>query len=250
MSDLSQANTTVRSLLREVYGEQAGQGEEAFIKAGMYIGELVQLYALIRQYGCRSAAEVGMGSGTSSVVISKALHDNGGGPLVSIDPFQNVPAGFAGKGVQSLRAAGLAGAHRLLEQPDYLALPQLVAEGFRCDFFLVDGWHSFDYTLVDLFYADLLLNDGGVVAIHDTTMPCVHKAVHFLEAHKPYERLSPPVLKRLDSLAARGLRRLGQLLSGPAALRQAQARRQEWFALAAYWKKASRQLAEDHPVAF
>src|SRR5437868_9947045 len=42
-----------------------------------------------------------------SVVISQAIRDNGGGRLVSVDPFQTAPDGYAGKGVRSLEAAGL-----------------------------------------------------------------------------------------------------------------------------------------------
>jgi predicted O-methyltransferase YrrM len=251
MRDVSQADATVRELLRRVYGEAPdAYGDQAFIRAGMYTAELVKVYELIRAHGCRSAVEVGMACGTSSVVILQALADNGGGTLVSVDPFQTAADGYAGKGLQSVSAAGFAGQHRLVEKPDYLGLPQLVGEGVRCDFVLVDGWHSFDYTLVDMFYADLLLTPGGVLTVHDTGMPCVHKACAFLEAHKPYERLSAPVMKRLESLPRRLLRRAGTALAGPTALRAARSRRTEWFALAAYRKRASDQLREDHPVAF
>jgi len=138
----------------------------------------------------------------------------------------------------------------LLEQPDYLALPQLVAEGVRCDFVLIDGWHSFDYTLLDLFYADLLLNDGGLVAFHDTYMPCVYRAVRFLEAHKPYERLSPAMMPRLRSLPRRFVRRMKTFLSGPAAVREARERREDWYELAVYRKKSTEQVNEDHALDF
>jgi hypothetical protein len=103
----------------------------------------------------------------------------------------------------------------------------LVSEGARFDCVFIDGYHSFDYTLLDFFYTDLLLKVGGVVAIHDTVMPGVYKAVRFIETLKPYKRLSAPVMVRLDSLPRRIVRRAGQILGGPGALRDARARRRE-----------------------
>ena len=35
------------------------------------------------------------------------------------------------------------------------------------DFIFIDGWHTFDYTLVDMFYADRLLRIGGYLLIDD-----------------------------------------------------------------------------------
>lgn len=242
------AEDAVRAILSRAYSGEAAWGQDTFIRDGMYVAELARMYSALREHGCRSALEVGMACGTSSVVISQAIAENGGGTLVSVDPFQNKT--YGGKGLQALKTAGLDAGHRLVEELDYLALPRLVAEGLRCDFAFLDGWHSFDYTFIDLFYADLLLNDGGIMMLHDSVMPCVHKACMFLEGHKPYKRLSAPVLPRIDSLVGRGMRRLGTMFSGPEAMREMKSRREEWLALAAYQKVATQQVPEDHPVAF
>jgi predicted O-methyltransferase YrrM len=244
------AEDAVRDVLRRTYGDAAAAGTTSFIRAGMEVTELVRLYELIRAHGCRTALEIGMASGTSSVVISQALRDNGGGRLTSVDPFQTAADGYAGKGVASLAAAGLSDGHRLIEKLNYLALPELVAEVARFDFVFIDGYHSFDYTFVDFFYADLLLNVGGVLAIHDTVMPGVYRAVRFIEELKPYKRLSAPVMMRLESFPRRLFRRVGQILGGPTALREAHSRRREWFALAAYQKLADQQVPEEHAVDF
>jgi len=71
MNDIDQAERAVREVLQKAYGQDAVRGDEAFVKAGMSVKELVRMYALIREHDCRSAVEVGMGSGTSSVVICK-----------------------------------------------------------------------------------------------------------------------------------------------------------------------------------
>ncbi len=245
-----QAEARVRGLLEQVYGVARDAGDDAFVRAGMSVSELVRLYELVSANGCRSALEVGMATGTSSLAICAALGDNGGGRLASIDPFQSSASGYASAGVENLRKAGFEGAHRLIERPDYLALPELLAQGERFDFILIDGWHSFDFTLVDLFYADLLLRTGGVLAFHDTTAPQVYKAVRFLELHKPYERLSPPLARHTPSLVGKVARRVRTWLRGPAALAGAKERREKWRMLAAYRKQADSQVAEDHGTRF
>ena len=61
--------------------------------------------------------------------------------------------GIGGQGVRNVAAAGFANMHRLMEEYDYIALPQLVAEKAQFDMVFIDGYHSFDYTFLDFFYA-------------------------------------------------------------------------------------------------
>jgi predicted O-methyltransferase YrrM len=246
MTAARDAEATINAVLSLAYGTEAANSRAGAVRDGMRYEELARLYSVVTEHGCRSAVEIGMACGTSSLAISQALEDNGGGSLVSIDPFQT--QSYDGQGLAALRAANLATGHRLIEEPDYAGLPRLLEEGFRCDFVLVDGWHSFDHTFTNFFYADLLLKDGGILMVHDTAMPCVFQACRFLEVLKPYRLISPPVTRQLDSVVARGLRRVRTAFQGAEALRQAKARREEWFALGAYQKLASRQAPQDHAV--
>ena len=246
MTDTREAETTIAAVLARAYGADAAGERTGAVRDAMRFEELTRVYSVIRENGCRSAVEIGMAGGTSSLAIGQALADNGGGPLVSIDPFQHET--YGGQGLAALRAADLATAHRLIEEPDYVGLPRLLAEGFRCDFVLVDGWHSFDHTFANFFYADLLLRDRGILMVHDTAMPCVFQACRFLEVLKPYRLVSPPVTRQLESVVARGLRRVRVALQGAEAVRLAKARREQWFALGAYQKLASRQVPQNHAV--
>ncbi len=238
----------VHALVEKVYAVPSGSG--AFTRAGMSPAELARLYELVRDNNVRSALEIGMGHGTSSTVLCDALQERGG-RLTSIDPFQTAPPpdGFGGVGVEAVRSLGYGGQHQLVERPDYLALPALVEQGAKFDFVLIDGYHSFDYTFLDLFYADLLLADGGILAVHDTTSPPVYRAVRFLETHKPYERLSAPLVVELQSLTKRVARRLRTLASGPAVVEAVRSRQRDWMMLSAHRKTASRQVPEyiSHP---
>jgi predicted O-methyltransferase YrrM len=218
--------------------------------ASMRPQEYAVLEALLAQYQPGRTLEIGMAAGGSSARICAYHRDHGRGRHVAVDPFQLAEDGWNGQGVARVASAGLSEFLELISEPDYLALPELVRAGRRFDFVLIDGWHSFDYTMIDLFYADLLLRAGGVVAIHDSNWPAVYRACRFLETHKPYERIGPPISVERTSLIARGIRRIRQLACGRSAWRDARLRRTRWYALAAYRKRADHQVLNDQYTPF
>lgn len=232
-----------REVIERAFPGQAK--ESAFIRAGMSPSELACLHDLVLRYDARRVLEIGMANGTSSLVFCDALRDRGG-HLTSIDPFQSPPPpqGFGGTGLERVRAMGFGDMHRLIERPDYLALPALVEEGARFDLVFIDGWHSFDYTFVDMFYADLLLNEGGILAVHDTTSPAVYRSLRFLEQHKPYDLISAPMVEYHPSAVRRVFRRLCRLAGGPSLWAADRSRREEWKMLSAHRKRASQQVPE------
>ena len=58
--------------------------------------------------------------------------------------------------------------------------------GSRFDSILIDGSHLFDYVLVDFFYADKLLKNGGYVMFDDTWMPSIKKVLTFVMLNRRY----------------------------------------------------------------
>jgi predicted O-methyltransferase YrrM len=210
---------------------------------GMRPREYEVLQELLTRFSPKRTLEIGLANGGSAVVLCKHHADaRVGGRHTAIDPFQNAPPpdGFGGAGVKTVQDAGYGELFRLIEQPNYLGLPQLLAEKAKFDLVLIDGWHSFDYAFLDYFYADLLLEPGGVLIFHDTGWPSVERVCRFVEAYKPYERLSPPAAVEYHSLAARIARRLGQVLTGT--VTESRDRRTRWLSLAAYRKR------EDHMI--
>ncbi len=231
-------------------GDTAPSMSDVADPAGMRAEEYARLEELLAAQRPRRTLEIGMASGGSALRICRHLQAQGGERHTAVDPFQSDPAGWDGQGIRRVAQAGLAAYLEVIEAPDYLALPKLLDAGAAFDFVLIDGWHSFDHTLLDVFYADLLLTPGGVLAIHDTGWPAVYKACRFLETHKAYTRIGPPISVIRTSLAARLTRRVGQVLRGPKAMADARARRASWFALAAYRKEASRQVPNDFYAPF
>ena len=210
--------------------------------ASMRPEEYQRLREVLLDVRPQQTLEIGMANGGSTIAICKILRELGHGRHTAIDPFQTAVEGWNGQGVEAVRQAGHADQYELIEDFDYIALPKLIQQKRRFDFILIDGWHSFDYTLMNLFFADLLLRVGGVVAVHDTGLPGVNKACRFLETHKPYEQIGPPISVELTSITRKLASRLSQLIAGPTRMKEAKSRREEWYSLGAYRKR------EDHQV--
>ena len=145
------------------------------------------LHQAVRQYRPKTVVEVGLGNGASAVAIASALAGNGGGRLISIDPYQR--GQFEGRGLEAIVHSGLADYHELIEEPSYLALPALLRRGVKAGFAYIDGWHSFDYVLVDFFFVDKLLAPGGIVGFNDTGFRSVDKVLRFAKRYRKYAEI-------------------------------------------------------------
>lgn len=213
-------------------------------KAGMRTAEYSVLKELIEREQPLATLEIGMATGDSSLVFCQHHSSKGVGSHVAVDPFQSDLNVWKSEGIEKIRKAGVERFLELREEMDYLALPQLIRERRRFQMILIDGWHSFDYAFIDFFFADLLLDSGGVVVFHDTGMAAVYKVCTFVERNKPYERISPAPAVALPRLDARVGRRIRQLFLSAAGRRELRERRKVWYSLAAYRKLAEIQCPE------
>jgi predicted O-methyltransferase YrrM len=147
----------------------------------------------------RRTLEVGCAYGLSSLHICAALQGREGAHHTILDPFQDEY--FHGIGVANLRRAGF-DFWELIPRRSEFALPALAeAEPGSYDFVFIDGWHTFDHTLLDLFYANRLLRVGGYVVIDDCSWASVAKAVAYVANYPAYE-----VVDLAPGDATRGLR--------------------------------------------
>jgi predicted O-methyltransferase YrrM len=175
-------------LLEQIYAsgevhDAAGEPIAAFPTA-IPRAHALELARLVREEGARRTLETGMAYGLSTIAIASAAPD---GRHIAIDPGQH--GDFQGVGMLNAQRAGVADRVELIEEPSELALPRLAADGVELDFALIDGMHLFDHALVDFFYADRMLRDGGVVVFHDTWMPAIREAAAFVLANRAYEKL-------------------------------------------------------------
>jgi predicted O-methyltransferase YrrM len=197
---LLQKNAVVRDILATRI-TQTPAGERVPLNSCIDAINADALYRHVRTQQPRLAVEIGMANAISSLAILTALEENGGaGQLISIDPNQSTQWRDCGRA--SVARAGLAARHRVIEKSDALALPQLLAEGTPIDFGYIDGWHTFDYTLVDFWYLDKMVPKGGIVAFNDCGWPAVHRVIRFVATHRRYREidvgLAPCYLRSLS----------------------------------------------------
>jgi hypothetical protein len=156
------------------------------LHSGISAEHATALYRAIKAHQPTVVIEIGMAYGISSLAILTALQEIGGDRrLISIDPGQTRE--WNRIGVANVHRAGLSGAHDLIESYDYLALPELVSSDLGIDFAYVDGWHTFDYTLLDFFFIDKMLRKEGIVGFNDCGYQSVHRVCTFLQTHRKYE---------------------------------------------------------------
>jgi predicted O-methyltransferase YrrM len=132
--------------------------------------------------------EIGCAYGLSSLSICSSLSNREGARHLIIDPFQDTQ--WSGVGVANLKRAGF-NFFDLVQEPSEFTLPRLAqTEPQSFDLVFIDGWHTFDHTLLDLFYANLLIRVGGYILVDDCSFAPVAKAVSYFLNYPAFQLLS------------------------------------------------------------
>lgn len=168
-------------------------------------GEFLQ--QLILREKPKVSLEVGLAYGISALYLCEALTKCGAQRHIVIDPVQHgqgpdqnlhydssawqklawsPETGWRGIGLLNLERAGFSGLIEHLNQPSHAALPSLAARKEKIDFAFIDGWHTFDYVLLDFFYIDMLLRVGGVIAFDDSNYPAIRKVLRYVLTNRRY----------------------------------------------------------------
>lgn len=170
------------------------------------------LYDMVRDTGATQGVEVGMAYAVSTVCLADALRTNAGDAAhhVVIDPAQT--SGWGGGGIAQVQRAGLANVVELIEKPSHVALPALLERNYRTRIAFIDGWHTFDHTLIDFFYVDCLLETGGVVVFDDVGYPAINAVVRFILANRAYELVRVLEYHDPSSTSLRARRAIKRLL--------------------------------------
>lgn len=179
--------TTAPELLKRIYERREvvdadGQVHRLHSEVTPDEGELIA--SLIVKHGAKRILEVGCAYGLSSLHICRALQSSGGGFHTIIDPGQH--SYWRGIGVHHLEQCAYS-SFELIEEPSELALPVLLGQGRTFDFAVIDGWHTFDHTLLDFFYVDRLLDVGGIVTIDDLHLPGIRRVARYISNYPNYK---------------------------------------------------------------
>lgn len=151
--------------------------------------EGIYITNIINKYNFKKCLEIGFANGVSAVYILKNINTS----LISIDPYQKTQ--WKNNGVKLIKNLKLNKRHKCIEKKSYEALPELLKkDGInQYDFIFIDGWHTFDYTLVDFFYSNLLLKVGGIIIIDDALHSGVSDCDKYLNKnYNFYQKLNSP----------------------------------------------------------
>ena len=183
----------VNGTIKQIYtsGSVTGaDGEQIKFTSGVGPAEGFHMYTQVKNLGATKTLEIGCANGMSTLYIAQALRDLGGSDRMhtAIDPFQTTQ--WRDVGQLNIKRAGLSELVEIIRRPSYLAMPELVAANPAAfDFILIDGMHLFDYTLVDLFYATMLVKQDGIICLDDIRHDGVKKAHEYILANYPHLQL-------------------------------------------------------------
>jgi len=150
--------------------------------------------------------EVGCAYGLSSLHICEALRNRQDTSHVIVDPDQM--SAWHGVGIAQLERAGI-DFFDFIPQPSELALPDLLrSQPERFDLVFIDGWHTFDQTMVDLFYANRLVRVGGYIVVDDCHWESVSAAVSYYRNYPAFEQVREPAI-----VPHSGKERIGKTIS-------------------------------------
>ncbi len=151
--------------------------------------EIIQ--AWIETHNPQRLLEIGLGYGISALFICDALQAIGNNTTYHIiDSFQS--SVYKATGLFNLNNADFEDVYTFHEERSEICLPELLKQGFRFDFALIDGNHTFDHTLIDFFYVNRMLEVGGIVIFDDIQMPSIQKVVAHVATYDCYTLLQMP----------------------------------------------------------
>jgi predicted O-methyltransferase YrrM len=144
------------------------------------------LHELVRTHGFTRTLECGLGLGLSAASIMTASGER----HVAIDPFQ---ADYDACGLKNIEKLGLSGRLEFHADYSHSALPRLLNAGRTFQFIFIDGDHKFDGQFLDFYYAALLVEEGGLVVLHDTWMRSTSSLIGYIGSNREdFVRVAQP----------------------------------------------------------
>jgi predicted O-methyltransferase YrrM len=181
----------VNAILEEIFRTRriaCPDGSSVPLEYSISVDEGEALQRIIREVRARVTLEIGLAHGVASLFICEALKEVAGQRHIVIDA--GPVKGWNEVGLYQLERAGYSSLIEFHNDSSHKVLPKLELSGEHVGVALIDGWHTFDYTFVDFFYVDRILDVGGVVMFDDTRWyPAVRKVARYVATHRRYTPL-------------------------------------------------------------
>ena len=212
-----QVNAVLKQIVETGYTKTL-EGESLRVHSSISADEGLLLQGLIKRFKPTITLEIGLAFGVSALYICEALEETNQARHTVIDPHQYKDPwggnGWQGVGMYNLRRAGYESRVDFIDLPSYQALPRMERSGKKIDFAFIDGWHTFDYSLIDFFYIDKMLRVGGIVVFDDADWASIRKLCRYVLMNLAYEvvpRVSSPASPKLGAFS-RTMDRLNGIL--------------------------------------
>ena len=163
------------------------------LRANINVQEMVFLGKLIDLYNCKNVLEIGCANGVSGMVITNQICLNGGGSLISIDPFQTPQWQDVGKYninkvVDEFKKKNIISQHEVIQEFSSIVLKKYVKTSRLFDCIFIDGSHDFIDVVVDIFCSIKILKKGGIMilddVLHDGVKLVVDELINFKNLKK------------------------------------------------------------------
>jgi predicted O-methyltransferase YrrM len=168
---------------------------ETFIEKKMYhihskiLGEEgMSIQQILKKYNCKKCIEVGMAFGISAYSILSYSPDI---TLISIDSKQITK--WDKSGLKLLKKMNVDKNHKWMKKKSYIGLSELLKKNGQStfDFIYINDWNTFEYMIVNIFYASLLLKVGGILLINDILLNSVGKCIKYIDTNCDFLKRIP-----------------------------------------------------------
>jgi predicted O-methyltransferase YrrM len=168
-------------------------GTKHKLRSNINVYEMIFLALLLETNKSRNVLEIGHANGTSGMVITNTLINNGGGNLTSIDPFQHVQWNDVGKyNVNQIIKNNKTNSkisYNLYEKLSSEVLANCVKTGIYYDAIFIDGSHAFLDVVIDIFCSIKILNKNGLMIIDDVLHTGVKLVIDELKNYKNLKKV-------------------------------------------------------------
>lgn len=158
------------------------------VNSNISLNEGIELFKIIKQYKPKKLVEIGFAVGISTLFMLCALENDG--ILYSVDPYQKI----------QWNKFGLINVNNLLDEQKLPKKMHKFIEDYSINFFkkedrsydlvFIDGDHSYEGTMIDLYGADKVLKKNGLMIIDDVLHYDVKKSLkNFLKKKDYYEKI-------------------------------------------------------------
>jgi predicted O-methyltransferase YrrM len=139
-----------------------------------------EIYNLIIKNKLHKCIEIGMDYGIISTYILLGLEKlNKDVKLISIDEYQKTR--WNDIGLKIIELNDFTKNHQFYNEPAYLLLPKLLDNKY--DLIFISGWNTFDYIMISITFALIILKDDGFVVINNKYNNRVNKCIRYIDSN-------------------------------------------------------------------